>query len=137
MSYSLDEVSRLTKLTKSSIRYYDTHNIITIKRSDKGYREFSEDDLVVLHYIAFMKKSKFTLKEIAIIVKALYRDDYEESTMAIQRQLQLKLIDLKAQLFSLQKNILLIETIQPSINKVRTPKDEREILDRISELMSD
>lgn len=135
--YSLEEVSQLTQLSKSSIRYYDQHRIMTIKRNEKGYRVFTEEDLVVLKYIRFMKKSKFSLKEIAIIVKALIADDYEDAIVEINQQLQLKLTDLKEQLTSLQKNIVLIETIQPAITHVRTPEDEQEILKKISQLMAD
>ena len=44
--YQIDEVSKITDLTKRSIRYYEDMGLFTpTARTDSGYRMYSDEDI--------------------------------------------------------------------------------------------
>ncbi|PCS00734.1 MerR family transcriptional regulator [Lactococcus fujiensis] len=53
--YKISEISQLTGLPISTLRYYETIRILEPKRLENGYRTFSEDDL---EWIRFIKQAK-------------------------------------------------------------------------------
>ena len=52
MSYTIKEVSEMTNLSISTLRYYDKMGLLPgLKRKESGYRMFSEGDLEMLKII--------------------------------------------------------------------------------------
>lgn len=43
--YQIDDVAKLTQLTKRTIRYYEDMELIKPERSDSSYRLYSEEDV--------------------------------------------------------------------------------------------
>lgn len=46
--YQIDEVSKITGLTKRMLRYYEEINLISSARKESGYRLYSADDIKML-----------------------------------------------------------------------------------------
>ena len=55
--YKIEDVSIKTGLTKRAIRYYEDLNLITPKRTDSGYRLFSDEDIEIIQKIISLKES--------------------------------------------------------------------------------
>lgn len=65
MELSIGEVSKLTNLSISKLRYYDEHGLIPfLKRTSSGLRRFDEASLDAIHMISCLKNSGMQLKEI-------------------------------------------------------------------------
>lgn len=58
LNYSINEISRLTKLSKYTLRYYEKEGLVPkIKRNSSGYRIYNEKDL---EWLTFLLKVKET-----------------------------------------------------------------------------
>lgn len=65
MELSISEVSKLTGLSISKLRYYDEHGLIpNIKRTESGLRKFNAENIESLNVIECLKNSGMQLKEI-------------------------------------------------------------------------
>ncbi|MBB6672077.1 MerR family transcriptional regulator [Cohnella nanjingensis] len=62
--YSIQEVSRLLRIPKDTLRYYDRIGIVSPSREDNRYRRYSKNDLIDLMNIQIMQYADFSLDEI-------------------------------------------------------------------------
>lgn len=63
--YTIKEVAEKLNLPASTIRYYDKQGLLPfVRRSEAGYRLFSEEDLGLLNMIECLKKTGMPIKEI-------------------------------------------------------------------------
>lgn len=62
--YSIQEVSRMLRISKDTLRYYDRIGIVSPSREDNQYRRYSKDDLIDLMNIQIMQYADFSLDEI-------------------------------------------------------------------------
>lgn len=63
--YKIEDVSIKTGLTKRAIRYYEDLNLISPKRTDSGYRLYTDEDIEKIQKIISLKDSLgFSLSEI-------------------------------------------------------------------------
>ena len=112
--YTMKDISELTKLPASTIRYYDKQGLLPfVERSDSGYRLFSEQDLGLLNMIECLKSTGMPIKEIRQFTLRLQQGDaslqqrYEmflERRKAVQEQLEqlkkaMEIIDYKCRYY--------------------------------------
>ncbi len=65
MSYTIKEAAERSGLTASAIRFYDKEGLLPfVKRSDGGYRLFSDMDIALLQIIDSLKSTGMPIKEI-------------------------------------------------------------------------
>ncbi|MDD8020812.1 MAG: MerR family transcriptional regulator [Acidobacteriota bacterium] len=63
--YKIEEVSKMTGLTKRAIRYYEDLNLIAPQRAESAYRLYTDEDLEKIQRIISLKESLgFSLAEI-------------------------------------------------------------------------
>lgn len=63
--YTMKEASELLQVSPSTLRYYDKEGLLPmVKRSEAGYRIFSEDDIAMFRMIGCLKKTGMQIKEI-------------------------------------------------------------------------
>lgn len=63
--YTINEISKILRLPKSTIRFWDKKNIInSIRRQDNRYRIFSRYDLIRLCDIIFFRNSLIPIKKL-------------------------------------------------------------------------
>lgn len=63
----INELEKALGLSKANIRYYESEGLISPKRTENGYRDYSEADLSILKKIIIMRKlglSIATIKDI-------------------------------------------------------------------------
>lgn len=67
--YQIDEVAKITELTKRTIRYYEDMELYTTKRADSGYRLYTEEDINTIKEIKDLRiKLGLTLTEVKRII---------------------------------------------------------------------
>ncbi|HAT4009244.1 TPA: MerR family transcriptional regulator, partial [Legionella pneumophila] len=67
--YQIKEISQMTSLSIRSLQYYDEVGLLKpTKRSDSGYRLYSEADLLILQQIITLKFLGFSLSTIKEII---------------------------------------------------------------------
>lgn len=74
--HSIKEVSEMMELPISTIRYYDKEGLLPfLKRTESGYRIFSESDVNMLKIIECFKKTGMSISEIKQFVHWIKEGD--------------------------------------------------------------
>ena len=110
---NIGKAAKLSNLTVKTVRYYaDIGLVKPLKNSSSGYRDFSEDDLAQLQFVAKARKFSFSIQECEELL-SLYSDKNRSSkevkalTLEKISEIDTKLIelkDLRHQLSFLAKN---------------------------------
>ncbi|HHW23199.1 MAG TPA: MerR family transcriptional regulator [Clostridiaceae bacterium] len=64
----INEVSKITGLTKKAIEYYTLHGLISPKVLENGYRDFDENDIDRLNKISVLRKLGISIDEIKTVL---------------------------------------------------------------------
>ena len=65
----IEEVCRLSGVSRRTLQYYDNEGILSVKRSEENYRLYDETAMARLWEILWYKEMGFELKEINVIIK--------------------------------------------------------------------
>tara|TARA_B100001093_G_scaffold327927_1_gene312878 strand:+ start:290 stop:679 length:390 start_codon:yes stop_codon:yes gene_type:complete len=98
---NIGEAAKLSNLTVKTVRYYaDIGLVRPLKNNSTGYRDFSEDDLARLQFVAKARKFNFSIQECEELL-SLYSDKNRSSkevkvlTLDKISEIDAKLIELK------------------------------------------
>ena len=98
---NIGKAAKLSNLTVKTVRYYaDIGLVRPLKNNSTGYRDFSEDDLARLQFVAKARKFNFSIQECEELL-SLYSDknrpskDVKALTLDKISQIDAKLIELK------------------------------------------
>lgn len=76
MTYSIKEISEMTGLPASTLRYYDKNGLLpSLKRDANNVRIFDDDDFRTLRLINCLKKSGLSIKDIKEFIDAVGQGD--------------------------------------------------------------
>ena len=110
---NIGEAAKLSNLTVKTVRYYaDIGLVRPLKNNRTGYRDFSDDDLAQLQFVAKARKFNFTIQECEELL-SLYSDknrsskEVKDLTLEKISEIDIKLNelkDLRHQLSFLSKN---------------------------------
>ena len=78
---TIKEVEELAEMPRANIRFYEAEGLLTPTRSANGYRDYSEEDLLVLKKIKLLRSLHMSLEEI----KALHTGQQELSVVLEQQ----------------------------------------------------
>jgi DNA-binding transcriptional MerR regulator len=98
----IGELSKLSGMTQSRIRYYESRGLVPVLRQPNGYRNYPKDALLILEIIAAAKRAAFSLDEIGAILPTGASRWNQERLVA-----------------SLQRKVFDIETLQEQLNDTR------------------
>lgn len=65
----IKEVEKLLSVSRSNIRFYEKEGLISPKRRENNYRDYSDEDVAKLKKIIAMRKIGFTVEEILLFQK--------------------------------------------------------------------
>jgi len=99
----INEVCKITGLTKKAIEYYEEKGLITPRIEENGYRNFSSEDVVRLKEISVLRKLGLSIPEIrsvmdgenkkASLAKVKYQKDLELQQYNKKQELLSQLIE--------------------------------------------
>jgi len=76
MTYSIKEISEMTGLPASTLRFYDKNGLLpSLKRDANNVRIFDDDDFRTLRLINCLKKSGLSIKDIKEFIDAVGQGD--------------------------------------------------------------
>lgn len=97
-SYKIQEFAKLAGVTVKTLRHYDRHALLTPRRTDAGYRTYTDCDLERLEQVIALKFLGLPLKQIKILLEGTnltltealraQRDALEEKQRTLERALQ-------------------------------------------------
>ena len=63
----INEVVKITGLTKKAIRLYEERGLITVGRGENGYRYYSEKDIKILAQIKLLRTAGVSITDIKLL----------------------------------------------------------------------
>lgn len=106
--YSIGEVSKITGLPSSTIRYYDRLKFLPyLQKSARGIRQFTQRDLDTIRVIECLKKTGLTLKEIQDYTRLIAQGD--DSIVERQRLFHSIRQRLLNKMAEMQKNLQILD----------------------------
>lgn len=67
----INEVVKITGLTKKAIRLYEDRGLITVERSENGYRFYSEQDVKILEQIKLLRTAGVSITDIKLLFSGM------------------------------------------------------------------
>ena len=67
----INEVEKMTGLTKKAIRLYEDRGLITVERSENGYRDYSENDIKTLERIKLLRTAGVSITDIRLLFSGM------------------------------------------------------------------
>lgn len=111
--YTTGEIAKLCDVTVRTVQYYDTRNILVPSElTEGGRRLYSDDDLVRLRIICFMREAGISINSI----ESLLHDEHPEKVIQILLEQQEKI--LREELSESQKKMNMIEDIRRGLKDV-------------------
>lgn len=123
MGWTVNQISKLSKISTDSLRYYDKMGIISPKRKENGYRYYDERDLILLKYTTVMKYAQFSLAEIKLILNSFGKEPTDDCNKINREILSCKHIELSAKIKNFKTIVNLIET---ALSMIHTKNDYKE-----------
>ena len=122
-------------ISTKALRVYEEYELIIPKRSDNGYRCYSDENILRLREIMLLKEMGFSLKEIKNILDKNKADREEEKGKKVVSSLnfQMKVIENKIIELDNVKN-----TLKDSINSIINSKEKEEYtlyFEKINEML--
>ena len=108
MQYSIREVSEMTGIPASTLRYYDREGLLPfLRRTRSGYRSFGEVDLATLQVVECLKDTGMSIEDMRRFSRWAREGD---STLHERRQMFLERREaVKAQIERMRKMLAIIE----------------------------
>lgn len=72
--WKINEVSKLSGVSKRTLQYYDDEGILPVKRSKNNYRLYDDETMEKLWKILWYKEMGFDLKEIKLISEGMKQE---------------------------------------------------------------
>ena len=85
----VNEVSEMVGMTKRAIKYYEEKHLITVKKDENGYRNYTEEDVEILRKISVYRKLGIGIEDIEKFLKTndksilvrVYKEKMEEKQL--------------------------------------------------------
>ena len=117
--YLRKQVANKTNVNIETLRYYEKIRLINVpKRTEKGYRIYSEETITKINFIKSAKESGFTLEEI----KELFQisENKNHNLGDVSQLLDHKITDIKARIFTLENMIDTLEKVKLNLKSSNT-----------------
>ncbi|EGY80636.1 MerR family transcriptional regulator [Peptoniphilus indolicus] len=109
----INEVAKITGLTKKAIVYYTEKELVSPKVLENGYRDYSQEDVKILRDIYVYRKLNLQVEEIREILK---HGKKKLDEISIKKDLELKNQSIRAELLHKLSNGSRFEEIEELLN---------------------
>jgi MerR family transcriptional regulator, copper efflux regulator len=125
---NIGQAAKSSGISAKMIRYYEDIGVLPAsKRSDAGYRMYSEDDLKTLHFIRHARELGFSTEQMKELLE-LWKNN-ERQSAEVKALTQKHILALKQKIADLQA---MVDNLQQSVNCCAgNQQAECEILNKI------
>ncbi|KAF5058862.1 MerR HTH family regulatory protein [anaerobic digester metagenome] len=116
----INEVSKLTKLTKKAIEYYTLQGLICPSILENGYREYSSQDVEELNKISVLRKLDISTEEIRRILKDTTNSALQ--TVSVKKELDFQQVIIKKSILQKLSNGRSYEEISIDLQSIEQGK---------------
>ncbi|MCH4168525.1 MAG: MerR family transcriptional regulator [Streptococcaceae bacterium] len=105
----INELSKMTGLSKQTIRYYESIGLLSPKRNTNNYREYSETDFKDIEFILKLKALPMALNDIGLLLELKNKENSlkcKKETILFVEKYQ-KIVEEKIKVFSKTKKLLI------------------------------
>ena len=108
---NIGQAAKSSGISAKMIRYYEDIGVLPAsKRSDAGYRMYSEDDLKTLHFIRHARELGFSTEQMKELLELWKNNDRQSAEVKALTQkhilaLKQKIADLQAMVDNLQQSV--------------------------------
>lgn len=100
---NIKEVEELLSIPRANIRYYEKEGLINPQRKNNNYRDYNEDDIIILKRIIILRKLGFTVQEIS---------DMQNSDLDLNKAAHENILRLKSEIESLHGALAVTEKLK-------------------------
>jgi len=111
MNYTVKQVSEKIGVSMDTLRYYDKEGILSPLRSENGYRQYDENDILLLKNIIVMKYAHFTLGEMKDMERLFSLEPTMDCNEISRSILEAKVKQLKQRILNYKNIVSLIENL--------------------------
>jgi len=128
---NIQQIESKTGLDRSNIRFYEREGLVVPQRLENGYRDYSEDDLILLKKIKLLRRLDFGLTEIRELMSgSLSMDRAIESRLAAIQERRRELNAAESVCLSMQEDGVTFSTLDAekylsSFDRAMTPSGIR------------
>ncbi|WP_297487410.1 MerR family transcriptional regulator [uncultured Cetobacterium sp.] len=117
MLYKISEVAKIFNISRETLIYYDSINLLVPKKVDEvnGYRLYNDENVSDLYFILMMKNANFSLKEIKEYIEC-------KNTSESIQLLNNKMTHIKEKMKLLKESYNFIEEKIEEIKKITSPE---------------
>ena len=113
----IGDISKALGVSSRTIRYYEELSLIVPKRSDGGYREYSDSEVEKLTTILRLKKLGMSLEEIKSLIRVKQCTVDKDSINGMSEQLHKRLHEFEGKLKEYRDGVKEIKTIINILNE--------------------
>lgn len=133
MEWTIKEAAEKTGIPAETLRYYDKEGIVSPKRSENGYRQYSDNDISALKNVIVMKYAHFSLAEMKIIEELSMHTPGADCNKISRGILNAKIAELRQAICNYDKIVTFMEELMQMIGSVDSYITNK---DRIDALIS-
>lgn len=86
---NIKETEKITGISKQNIRFYESNGLLKPKRNqDNNYREYDENDVILLNKIKLLRKLDFSITEISHMIQSNEIKDVESHINLLKEKLE-------------------------------------------------
>ncbi|MBP1995365.1 MerR family transcriptional regulator [Paenibacillus eucommiae] len=115
MKLLISEVSKICKVTKKAINYYEQQGLLELKYNDNGYRCFTEYDVTLLKEITVLRQLGMSVSDIKSVITS---EDKHKALHAYRLKKEIHLQQVKAQYDYLNYLLESNPTIEEAFNEI-------------------
>ena len=132
--YSIQQISEKLNITKQTLRYYETMQLISPERGENRYRYYKKKDINDLLYIQLMKYAGFSLKEIKTVLSnkrniSAPKESIESSMIVLKRRKK----KMEQTIVFLQGLVQLSDVFMETLKGKKSGKDMDDLVEKIYE----
>ena len=86
----INDAEKLLGITKANIRFYEKENLLTPTRTEKGYRDYSEADILRLKEIIILRKLGIPVQQIQDILDGILplQEALDRNILSLQEEIE-------------------------------------------------
>ena len=108
---TIKEVEQRLEVPRATVRFYEKEGLLSPTRSENGYREYSEEDVVLLKKIIIFRKLDFAVADI---------EDVLDGAKPMSEALEINIENLTRQMQELQGAMMLCRKMQENGEQIET-----------------